>query len=125
MRPDADANRANLALGLEHLRRALRYADRGRKMFFDAEIPDTFLLVEGELRKAYESLNRLGRSFWTANPALPRDRIGEMRQLLTHEYVEVDRTIVWRMAHGEGGPLLRRLAKAKIPKEERTDSREK
>ena len=111
-----ERNAAYLALGVEHLRNALRYADRGRRVFFDEGTPDTYLLVEGELRKAFESLNRFGRSFWRANPALSQDRIGEIRQLLTHDYTDVDPAVVWGIVTKEARPLLRRLAKARVPK---------
>ncbi len=93
-----ERNAAYLTLEVEHLRNAVRYADRGRRVFFDETTPDTHLLVEGELRKAFESLNRLGRSFWRVNPALSQDRIGEIRQLLTHDYTDVDPAI-YRLGH--------------------------
>lgn len=102
-----------LALGIEHLRNALRYAARGRRVYFDERTPDTYLLVEGELRKAYEALNRLGQPFWKANPLVPRDRVGEIRQLLTHDYTDVDPAVVWGIVTREARPLLRRLARAK------------
>ena len=111
-----ERNAAYLTLGVEHLRNAVRYADRGRHVFFDEATPDTYLLVEGELRKAFESLNRLGRSFWRVNPALSQARIGEIRQLLTHDYTDVDPAVVWGIVTKEAPPLLRRLATAKVPK---------
>lgn len=115
MTENAERNVTNLAYGIEHLQIALRYVDRGRKAFFDEKNPDTRRLVESELRKAYESLNRLGPSFWNANPSLPRDRVGEIRQLLTHDYSEVGSEDVWRVATAEARPLLRRLARTKVP----------
>ncbi|HUZ80247.1 MAG TPA: HepT-like ribonuclease domain-containing protein [Thermoplasmata archaeon] len=112
----ADRSEVYLVLAVEHLRNALQYAERGRRVFFDEGTPDTYLLVEGELRKAFESLNRLGRPFWKANPMVPRDRIGEIRQLLTHDYVDVDPALVWGVVTKEARPLLRRLARAKAPR---------
>jgi uncharacterized protein with HEPN domain len=73
-----------------------------------------FLLVEGELRKGFESLDRLGRSFFRSNPSFRRDRIGEIRQQLTHDYVEIDREFVWNVAHDEAPVLIRQLTRAKV-----------
>ncbi|MFZ0699933.1 MAG: HepT-like ribonuclease domain-containing protein [Thermoplasmata archaeon] len=112
----ADRSEVYLARAIEHLRKGLRYAERGRRVYFDPRNPDTYLLVESELRKAFESLNRLGRAFWKANPMIPRDRIGEIRQLLTHDYTDVDPTLLWGIVAQEARPLLRRLARAKTPK---------
>jgi len=107
-------NPAYLSLGIQHLQIALRYAERGRRVFFDENNPDTALLVEGELRKAYDSLNRLGASFWSANPRVPRDRIGKTRQLLTHDYAGVERGEIWRIVSQDARPLLHALTKARI-----------
>jgi uncharacterized protein with HEPN domain len=108
-------NPAYLSLGIQHLQIALRYAERGRRVFFDEKNPDTARLVESELRKAYESLNRLGASFWNANPPVPRDRIGKTRQLLTHDYAGIEREEIWRIVSQDARPLLHLLMKAKIP----------
>jgi uncharacterized protein with HEPN domain len=118
VKPGPTSNRTHLAYAVEHLQGALRYAQRGRAVFFDEAVPDTSLLVEGELRKAYESLNRLGQSFWNANPGLPRDRVGEIRERLTHEYAEVNRDYLWGIVTDEVPALLRRLARAKVPANE-------
>jgi uncharacterized protein with HEPN domain len=107
--------RGFLSLGVQHLQIALRYAERGQRAFFDKENPDTARLVEAELRKAYESLNRLGASFWTANPRMPRGRIGEIRQLLTHDYAGVDQQEIWSIVSREARPLLHLLMRAKVP----------
>jgi uncharacterized protein with HEPN domain len=101
---------------LEHLRAAVKYADRGTDAFFDAEVPDTYLLVEGELRMAYESLNRLGQSFCQANPRFDQNRIGEVRQRLTHDYSEVGRNFVWKVAEEDAPGLIHLLTRAKIPR---------
>ena len=112
---DEDArNLGYRSLGIQHLQIALRYAERGRRVFFDEENPDTARLVEAELRKAYESLNRLGASFWNTNPRVPRDRIGKNRQLLTHDYAGIAWEEVWRIVSEEARPLLHLLMKSKI-----------
>lgn len=116
MKPDRSQNELNASRALDHLRAAIRYADRGREVFFDPEVPDTFLLVEAELRKAYESLNRLGGSFYIANPKLDRDRIGEVRQLLTHDYADVDRNLIWKVARDEAPVLVHLLTRPKFPR---------
>ncbi len=109
-------NEANVVLGIEHLQIALRYAERGRRVYFDEQNPDTRRLVESELRKAYESINRLGPSVRQAHPSLPWERIGQVRQMLTHDYAGIDPNEVWKIVSQEARPLLRRLAKAKMPK---------
>lgn len=118
MKPDSSTNQLNASRALDHLRAAVKYADRGREVFFDSAVPDTFLLVEGELRKAYESLNRLGRSFYRANPKLDRDRIGEIRQRLTHDYVDVDPGFIWKVATEEAPGVIHLLTRAKMPRSE-------
>jgi uncharacterized protein with HEPN domain len=111
-----DRTRERISLAIEHLQIAIQYSRRGRVAFFDPDNPDTSRLVEGELRKAYESLNRLGDSFYNSNPAMPRTRIGEIRQALTHDYSDVDSDELWRLVTEEAPRLLRRLTRTKVPK---------
>jgi uncharacterized protein with HEPN domain len=115
MKGEDSRNPGYLSLGIQHLQIALRYSERGRRVFFDEGNPDTARLVEAELRKAYESLNRLGASFWSANPTLPRDRIGQTRQLLTHDYAGVELAEIWRIVSEDARSLLHLLMKAKVP----------
>ncbi len=103
-----------LSLAIEHLQSAVEYSRRGRRVFFDTTNPDTLLLVEAELRKAFESLNRLGDPFYHANPVLDRSQIARVRQLLTHDYASLDAPEIWRIVTEEAPRLLRRLARAKV-----------
>jgi len=112
----ADRTPDRLALAIEHLQNAVEYSRRGRELFLDAEDPDTRRLIEGELRKAFESLNRQGDAFFHANPALDRERIGAVRQLLTHDYAEVDPEVLWKLVTEDAPRLLRRLVRARVPK---------
>jgi uncharacterized protein with HEPN domain len=105
-----------LSLAVEHLRYAIGYSDRGRQVFFDPDDPDTSRLVESELRKAYESLNRLGKAFYRSNPSLPEREIGRIRELLTHDYGDLDIEEVWRVATQEAPGLLRRLSRIRAPR---------
>jgi uncharacterized protein with HEPN domain len=111
--PGYAASRVGVAL--EHLDEAMRYAHRGRRVFFHERDPDTRRLVEAELRKSFETLNRLGDSFWNANPTLPREKIAAIRQLLTHDYSEAAPDELWRIVSQDVPALRRRLARAKIP----------
>lgn len=115
MREGTASNQTNLALGVEHLKKAINYARRGRADFFDEEDSVLAVAVEAELRKAFESLNRLGQSFWHANPDIKRYRIQELRQLLTHDYTDATREVVWDVVTEEAPLTLRRLEKAKVP----------
>lgn len=117
MKADRSANELNAARALEHLRAAVKYANRGEEAFFDADVPDTYLLVEGELKKGFESLNRLGQSFFTANPKFDRERIGEIRQKLTHDYANLDQEFVWKIVRDEAPPIIHLLTRAKLPRE--------
>jgi uncharacterized protein with HEPN domain len=110
-----DRSRDRLALAIEHLQNGVEYSRRGRAVFFEDSDPDTRRLVEGELRKAFESLKRLGDGFYHANPTLDRERIGAIRQLLTHDYSDVEPEQLWRMVSIEAPRLLRRLARAQLP----------
>lgn len=105
-----------LALAIEHLQNAVEYSRRGRELFLDSGNPDTRRLVEGELRKAFESLDRHGDAFFHANPALDREWIGGVRQLLTHDYAEVDPGTLWKLVREDAPRLLRRLVRATVPK---------
>lgn len=111
----SDRTTERLSLSIEHLQNAIAYARRGRTAFFDPENPDTQRLVEGEVRKAYESLNRQGDRFYHENPTLDRARIGEVRQQLTHDYADADQDLLWRLVTVEAPVLLRQLARARIP----------
>ncbi len=111
-----DRTRDRLSLAIEHLQNAVRYSQRGRVAFFADDNPDTYRLVEGELRKAFESLNRQGDSFFTANPRLDRARIAEVRQFLTHDYSDVDPPVIWRLVTEDAPRLLRLLARVKLPR---------
>jgi uncharacterized protein with HEPN domain len=104
------------SLATEHLQQAIEYARRGKKVFFDPDNPDTARLVESELRKAYEAMNRLGQSIYRANPTLPEDEIGRVRQLLTHDYGDVILEEIWRVVTEEAPKLLRQLTRVKLPK---------
>ncbi|MGA9839013.1 MAG: HepT-like ribonuclease domain-containing protein [Thermoplasmata archaeon] len=109
-------NEVFLALAVEHLRGAVRYARRERRVFFNEANPDTFQLTEGELRKAFASLHRVGRSFRAANPLVDWERVGEVRQDLTHDYADIDREVGWAAATRDVPKLLHRLSRAKRPK---------
>jgi len=117
LRTSRSTNEVNLSRAVDHLRAAIRFGTRGKAVYFDEAVPDTFLLVEGELRKAFESLNRLGDSFFKKNPTIDRDRVGEIRQILTHDYADVDRKLVWNIVTKEAPKLLRILLRARLPRE--------
>jgi uncharacterized protein with HEPN domain len=112
----ADRTSDRLSLAIEHLQTAIEYARRGREVFFDRSVPDTRLLVEAELRKAYEALNRLGDSFFRSQPRIDRSRIGEVRQRLTHDYTIVRPKEVWSLVTDEAPRLLRTLRPIRPPK---------
>lgn len=112
----SDRTRDRLSLAIEHLQNAVEYSKRGRDVFFDPSVPDTQRLIEGELRKAFESLNRQGDTFYHANTQLDRAWIGEVRQLLTHDYADVDADVLWELVTTQAPALLRRLARARTPK---------
>ena len=118
MKTGAPSNQTNLALGIEHLQKAISLARRGRDEFFDETEDVLSIAVEAELRKAFESLNRLGKSFFTANPRISRERIHAIRELLTHEYAEVNRELIWGIVTDDAPMFLSRLGKASLPKGE-------
>ncbi|MGP8110043.1 MAG: HepT-like ribonuclease domain-containing protein [Thermoplasmata archaeon] len=113
---NGDRTKERLSLATEHFQIAIEYSRRGRATFFDSDTPDTLRLIESELRKAYDSLNRLGDAFYHINPGMPRERIGEVRQSLTHDYSEVDPDELWRLVTDEAPRLLRRLARIRVPR---------
>jgi uncharacterized protein with HEPN domain len=109
----SDRTPERLALAIEHLQNAIEYSRRGRESFHDPGNPDTRRLVESELRKAFESLNRQGDAFFHATPALDREWIAGVRQLLTHDYAEVEPGTLWKLVREEAPRLLRQLVRAR------------
>ena len=108
-----ERSRERVSLGMEHLENAIEYSHRGRSKFFEPENPDTQRLVEGELRKAYEALNRLGDSFYNSHPSISREEVAKVRQLLAHDYTDADPDVVWKIVTRAAPPLLRKLLKVK------------
>ncbi|MCI4330493.1 MAG: hypothetical protein L3K19_01420 [Thermoplasmata archaeon] len=112
----ADDPAHQLSLATEHLQQAIEYARRGKKVFFDPEDPDTSRLVESELRKAFEAMNRPGQPLYRANPAPPELEIGRVRRLLTHDYGDVILEGIWRTVTDDAPTLLRQLSRVRLPK---------
>jgi len=73
-------------------------------------------MTEVELRKAFESLNRLGDGYFHANPTLDIDWIEGDRQLLTQGHVDVDPGALWKLVQEDAPRLLRRVVRATVPK---------
>ena len=54
--------------------------------------------VERHLEIVGEAANRVSRTFREAHPEIPWQRIVAQRNVLSHEYGEIDHALVWKVA---------------------------
>ena len=86
------------------------YAARGREVFEQDELIQTWVLYHIQLvREAAQ----LGRSFHDSHPELPWAQIVAMRNVLVHEYFGVDLQEVWRTVEKDL-PVLKQQIEALV-----------
>lgn len=81
---------------LEHARGAAR-AVRGRSLEEYAADEDLRLSVERRIEIIGEAARRVSSGFQEAHPEVPWRKIVAQRNVLAHEYGEVDDEIMWRV----------------------------
>ncbi|MGG6237240.1 HepT-like ribonuclease domain-containing protein [Nodosilinea sp. AN01ver1] len=93
---------------LEAIERIERYASQGREAFEQNELIQTWftqnLQVIGEAARALSSEIR------EQHPEVPWSNIIGMRNILTHNYFEIDFDIVWVVVEQELTPLKQDIA---------------
>ena len=67
--------------------------------------------VERHLEIIGEAANRVSRSFRARHPEIPWQRIVAQRNVLTHEYGEIEHALVWRVATLRIPELIQQLQK--------------
>ncbi len=82
---------------LEHARGVLR-AVQGRPVAEYLADEDLRLVIERRIEIIGEAANRVSRSFQDAHPEIPWRKIVAQRNVLAHEYGEVQAEIIWRVA---------------------------
>jgi len=95
MRPeDRDAG---YLLDMLHHARGLARAARGRTLAQYAPDEDLRLLVERRLEIIGEAARHVSESFRSAHPEIPWRKIIAQRNLLAHEYGEIEDDILWQV----------------------------
>ena len=76
--------------------------------------------VERHIEIIGEAANRVSRGFRAAHPEIPWQRIIAQRNVLAHEYGEIDDSLVWRVATARIPELISNLGPAvpTLPSEE-------
>jgi uncharacterized protein with HEPN domain len=65
--------------------------------------------VERHLEIIGEAANQVSRAFRAAHPNVPWQRISAQRNVLTHEYGEIDDALIWRVATARIPELITQL----------------
>jgi len=71
--------------------------------------------VERHLEIIGEAANRVSLSFREAHPELPWQRIVAQRNVLAHEYGEIEHALVWRVATIRVPELIQQLQRLLPP----------
>ncbi len=71
--------------------------------------------VERHLEIIGEAANRVSRGFRSAHPEIPWLRIIAQRNVLTHEYGEIDDALIWRVATARIPELISQLERIMPP----------
>lgn len=75
--------------------------------FYDSEVIRGF--VERKLEIIGEAAKRIPKEFKDKNPKLPWKEMAAMRNILIHEYEDVDNAIVWDTATQYLAPLKKQI----------------
>ena len=106
MQPEGDA--AYLLDMLEHARGVLRSV-RGRTLDDYRDDEDWRLLLERRVEIIGEAARRVSEDFRTAHPEIPWRKIVAQRNILAHEYGDIDDEIMWGVATISMPELVRLL----------------
>jgi uncharacterized protein with HEPN domain len=92
-----------------------RYAVRGREVFEQEELIQTWILYHIQL--IGEAAAQLGKAFHESYPEIPWVQIVAMRNVLVHEYFGVDLEEVWKTVERDL-PTLRQQIEALVKRME-------
>jgi uncharacterized protein with HEPN domain len=79
---------------LEAARRALEFT-RGATLSQYSESPMLYLAVERAIQIIGEAANRVSPAFQQAHPEIPWRKIVDQRNVLVHEYGDVEHALIW------------------------------
>ncbi|MCI4319219.1 MAG: DUF86 domain-containing protein [Thermoplasmata archaeon] len=102
---------------------ASRYAARGKALFFDLRYPELRDAVELRILHFTETATKLGSSFREANPRLPWESLGAVRNDLVHEYAEIKAEKVWRFVREDLPGLVAKLRRARFSRDDVAEGR--
>lgn len=71
--------------------------------------------VERHLEIIGEAANRVSREYRAAHPEIPWQRVIAQRNVLAHEYGEIDDTLIWRVATARIPELIGQLERVMPP----------
>ncbi|MBW4485019.1 MAG: DUF86 domain-containing protein [Tildeniella torsiva UHER 1998/13D] len=91
---------------------AIRYIQTfAESLSFDDYLADirTVSAIERQFEILGEAARRISNKFRQAHPAIDWQRIIGLRNIVIHQYDEVDQDILWTIIHSELAPLLSQL----------------
>jgi uncharacterized protein with HEPN domain len=88
------ADRLRLHDILEAIERIERYASKGRAVFLEQELVQTWIIHHFQI--IGEATSRLSDDLCAKHPEIPWAQIVAMRNILVHEYFGVDLNEIWR-----------------------------
>ncbi|HSK79482.1 MAG TPA: DUF86 domain-containing protein [Thermoanaerobaculia bacterium] len=95
---------------LEAIERAEKYASQGKEAFLRDELVQVWILHH--LQIIGEATRALDASFREAFPEIPWTKIVGMRNILIHQYFEIDTEIVWAVVEDDLPSLKEKIQAA-------------
>lgn len=92
---------------LEAIERIEKYARRGRSVFDEDELIQTWIVYH--LQILSEALLRIEESTRSSRADIPWNEIRGMRNILIHEYFGIDTAIVWAVVESDLPKLKKQL----------------
>ena len=89
----------------EAIERINKYAVRGKKAFEEDELVQNWIIHH--LQIIGEAANQLSKNYQERNPDTPWSKIIGMRNILVHNYFDIDTAIVWTVVERDL-PILKR-----------------
>ncbi len=97
------SDRLRLQQMLDRISQIERYAARGRDVFEREELVQTWVLHH--LLIIGEAATRMSADFRALHPNIPWRQIIGMRNVLVHNYDQIDTELVWRVVEAQLRPL--------------------
>jgi uncharacterized protein with HEPN domain len=105
MRQDSDVYLLHIIEAIESIEKQI--SGLTEDQFYDSEVIRGF--VERKLEIIGEATKRISEEFKNQHPDIPWDEIAGMRNVLIHEYDDVDKIIVWDTVTKHLSPLKKQI----------------